>query len=80
MYTGSDKGNISCTSKVTALCEGGEVPDTPDTPDTPDIPNDDQPTDVVNNHKSQFCTKLLRNGQIIIFRNGKEYDIMGNVK
>ena len=35
MYTGSDKGNISCTSKVTALCEGGEVPDTPDTPDTP---------------------------------------------
>ena len=39
MYTGSDKGNISCTSKVTAICEGGTVePEDPDTPDTPDTP------------------------------------------
>lgn len=38
MYTGSDKNNITCTSKVTALCEGGEIPDIPENPDTPDDP------------------------------------------
>ena len=86
----SDLSMFRCSDHdpiIIGICLGGiqdedtsDIPDTPDTPDTPDIPNDDQPTDVVNNHKSQFCTKLLRNGQIIIFRNGKEYDIMGNVK
>ena len=44
MYTGSDKDNISCTSKVPAICEGGTVepeePDTPDNPDTPDTPQE----------------------------------------
>ena len=41
MYTGSDKDNISCTSKVTAICEGGTVePEEPDTPDNPDTPQE----------------------------------------
>jgi hypothetical protein len=44
MYTGSDKNNITCTSKVTALCEGGEIPDIPDNPDTPDDPKPNDPT------------------------------------
>ena len=44
MYTGSDKNNITCTSKVTALCEGGEIPDIPENPDTPDDPKPNDPT------------------------------------
>ena len=38
MYTGSDKGNIKCTSKVTALCEGGSVPSDPEQPEQPETP------------------------------------------
>ena len=57
-----------------------DTPEDPDTPDTPDTPNDDQPTDVMNNVTSPVYSKLFRNGQIIIIRNGKEYDILGNVK
>ena len=47
MYTGSDKGNISCTSKVTAICEGGTAePDQPDNPDTPDTPEEPEQSDI----------------------------------
>ena len=38
MYTGSDKGNIKCSSKVTALCEGGSVPSDPEQPEQPEQP------------------------------------------
>ena len=38
MYTGSDKGNIKCSSKVTALCEGGSVPSDPEQPEQPETP------------------------------------------
>ena len=38
MYTGSDKGNIKCSSKITALCEGGSVPSDPEQPEQPEQP------------------------------------------
>ena len=38
MYSGSDKGNIKCSSKVTALCEGGSVPSDPEQPEQPEQP------------------------------------------
>ena len=38
MYTGSDKNNIKCSSKVTALCEGGSVPSDPEQPEDPETP------------------------------------------
>ena len=37
MYTGSDKNNINCTSKVTALCEGGSTGEDPNP--NPNNPN-----------------------------------------
>jgi hypothetical protein len=43
MYTGTDKNNIQCSSKITALCEGGETPN-PD-PD-PDPDPDPEPADL----------------------------------
>lgn len=36
MYTGSDKNNIQCTSKVTALCEGGNTGEDPNPNPDPD--------------------------------------------
>lgn len=38
MYTGSDKNNIKCSSKVTLLCEGGSVPSDPEQPEQPEQP------------------------------------------
>ena len=38
MYSGSDKGNIKCSSKVTTLCEGGSVPSDPEQPEQPETP------------------------------------------
>jgi hypothetical protein len=40
MYTGSNKDNISCNSKVTALCEGGSTGEDPN-PNNPNNPNPD---------------------------------------
>ena len=41
MYTGSDKNNIQCTSKVTALCEGGNTGGDPVDP-KPEDPKDSE--------------------------------------
>ena len=80
----SDRSMFRCSDHdplIIGICLGGiQDEDAPDFPNTPDSPNDDKPTDVGENLATQVCRKVLRKGQIIILRNGKEYDILGNVK
>ena len=80
----SDRSMFRCSDHdplIIGICLGGiQDEDAPDFPNTPDSPNDDKPTDVGENLATQACRKVLRKGQIIILRNGKEYDIIGNLK
>ena len=73
MYTGSDKGNISCTSKVTAICEGGTVePEDPDTPDTPDTPVEPEEPE-----QSDIC--LQSASERVVFFEGSDFGTSANV-
>ena len=73
MYTGSDKGNISCTSNVTAICEGGTVePEDPDTPNTPDTPVEPEEPE-----QSDIC--LQSASERVVFFEGSDFGTSANV-
>ena len=79
MYTGSDKGNISCTSLVTTICEGGEVepdePDTPDTPEEPEIP--ENPETPQEPEQSDICLQSAE--ERVVFFEGADFGTAANV-
>ena len=74
-YKHDSKTELAIDEYVTikVLVAGTDIPDTPDTPDTPDNPDtavDDITLDLP-------VTKVLRNGQLLIIRNGVVYSAVG---
>ena len=65
MYTGSDKNNITCTSKVTALCEGGNTGEDPTPEPEPDPTPDPEPT------PSEMCLESA--DERAVFFQGSEF-------
>ena len=66
MYTGNNKDNISCTSKILTLCDGGEVSDTPDIPDTP-----------INPERADICLESA--DERAVFFQGQDFGTSANV-
>ena len=69
-----------------------DTPDEPDDPDTPDEPDDpdgpnrpdrpdrpDRPTGTDNINVEGQTTKVLRNGQLLILRNGQTFSVVGQL-
>ena len=71
MYTGSDKGNISCTSKVTAICEGGTVEPEPEPEPTPD------PEEPTEPEQTDIC--LQSASERVVFFEGSNFGEAANV-
>jgi hypothetical protein len=60
MYTGSDKNNIICTSKITALCEGGSTGEDPN-------PNPNNPNPNPQPENSTPCLASV-DEQVVFFK------------
>ena len=71
MYSGSNKDNISCTSKVTTICEGGNTGEDPTPEPEPDPTPDPEPT------PSEMC--LNSADERAVFFQGSDFGTAANV-